>query len=138
MSACTLWTHRRQQKALPSVEWLLARAGDGGPPTFKRHWGGMSVYTMWTHSRQHKALPRAECMMASTGDAGPTFSRHWVSVGLYSVDTGCILLQTLTFCFTVMFYLFSTVGLYAMYITDIKVNDDYKSNLIELRFSTHY
>ena len=31
MSACTLWTHDRQQLALSSVEWLMARAGDGGP-----------------------------------------------------------------------------------------------------------
>ena len=41
VSACTLWTHHRQQKALSSVEWLMARAVDGGP-TLKRHWVDMS------------------------------------------------------------------------------------------------
>ena len=37
MSACTLWTHHRQQKALSSVEWLMAKVGDGGP-ALNRHW----------------------------------------------------------------------------------------------------
>ena len=31
VSACTLWTHCHQQKTLPRVELMLARAGDGGP-----------------------------------------------------------------------------------------------------------
>ena len=59
VSACTLWTHHRQQKALSSVEWLLARAGDDGP-ALNRHWvdvscllgsvvGDLSAYTGRTY-----------------------------------------------------------------------------------------
>ena len=36
VSACTLWTHHRQQKALSSVEWLMARVDDSGP-ALNRH-----------------------------------------------------------------------------------------------------
>ena len=41
VSACTQWTHHCQQKALSSVEWLMARAGDGGP-ALNRHWVDVS------------------------------------------------------------------------------------------------
>ena len=46
MSACrpTLWTHHRQQKALSSVEWLMANAGDGGP-VLNQHW--VEVLVCW-------------------------------------------------------------------------------------------
>ena len=37
VSACTLWTHHRKQKALASVEWLMVRIDDGGP-ALNRHW----------------------------------------------------------------------------------------------------
>ena len=36
VSACTLWTHIRQQKTLPRNELTLARAGDGGPALNRR------------------------------------------------------------------------------------------------------
>ena len=42
MSACTLWTHNRQQKVLPSVEWLIARVGDCGP-VVNWHWAECSA-----------------------------------------------------------------------------------------------
>ena len=42
VSACILWTRHRQQKALSSVEWLMARFGGGGPALHK-HWGEFSV-----------------------------------------------------------------------------------------------
>ena len=41
LSACTLWTHHRQQKALSSVEWLMAKAGDSGS-ALDRHWVELS------------------------------------------------------------------------------------------------
>ena len=41
VSACTLWTHHSQQKALSSVEWLMARSGDDGPVLI-RHWFDVS------------------------------------------------------------------------------------------------
>ena len=48
VSACTLWTHHCQQKALSSVECLMARAGDGGP-ALKGHWVDVSCLLgiMW-------------------------------------------------------------------------------------------
>ena len=47
VAACTLLTHHRQQKALSSVEWLMARAGDGGP-ALRRYWVDVScLLGMW-------------------------------------------------------------------------------------------
>ena len=37
VSACTVWPHSRQNKALPGVDWMLASAGDGGP-ALNRNW----------------------------------------------------------------------------------------------------
>ena len=39
----------------------------------------------WYH--QHEVLTTAEWILHSTGDAGPTFTRYWIGVSLYSVDT---------------------------------------------------
>ena len=41
-SACTQWTHNRQQKPLSSVEWFMARVGDGGT-ALNRRCAGSSV-----------------------------------------------------------------------------------------------
>ena len=57
VSACTLWTHH-QRKALPSVEWMLARAGDGGPG-LNRHWVS-AVVTYHGHEHQLKIVMNIE------------------------------------------------------------------------------
>ena len=50
VSACIQLTHNRQQKALSSVEWLMARVGDGRP-ALNRHLVDVSCLlgiVLWT------------------------------------------------------------------------------------------
>ena len=91
VSACTLWTHRGQQKALSSVEWLMARVCDG-KPVLKRHWVdvscllGIVLYTSWPLIPDHLAIqqtPGIHTMLfdcwPTVFDAGPTLKQHWVN-----------------------------------------------------------
>ena len=45
-------------------------------PTFKQHWGGVSVYTLWTHGSQHKVLASVVWILASACDGEPALNPH--------------------------------------------------------------
>ena len=91
VSACTLWTHHRQQKALSSVECLMARVGDGGPAL---NWNlvdlscllGIVLQTSRSLIRVHLAIQQTRGIHTmlfqcwpTVFDAGPTVRRHWVN-----------------------------------------------------------
>ena len=94
MSACTLWTHHRQQKALSSIEWLMARVGDGGP-ALNWHWvdvfSGLCVVDQlyWLLIRVHSAIQQTwgihtmlfQCWptVFDAGPGGPTMKQHRVN-----------------------------------------------------------
>ena len=89
VSACTLWTHHRQQKALSSIEWLMARIGHGGP-ALNRHWAECSVcwavccrrvgrwYGSTKLSGKHGVFTQC-CFNA--GPPSSTLAQHWNSIG---------------------------------------------------------
>ena len=91
VSACTLWTHHRQQKALSRVEWLMARVSDGGP-ALNRHWVDLScllgivLWTSWPLIRVHLAIQQTRGIHTmlfqcwpTVFDAGPTLKQQWVN-----------------------------------------------------------